>query len=79
MFQSDTEIEADGFGVSDMKATVWFRWKAGMHSILVFIRLQVFRNNLSDKVRGSSFSHIKSMYRNFEKVSQDGLTCDSLF
>src|SRR5262245_26816885 len=51
VFQSDTKIEADRFGVPNMQITIWLWWEAGDYTAAVFVRLQISGNNLTNKVR----------------------------
>ena len=51
----DPEIEADGFGVSDMGISVRFGRKAGGHPALMFVGSEVFFDDVPDKIgRGRS-------------------------
>ncbi len=50
----NTEIEADGFGVSDMQIAVGLGRKTCMNSPIVFVCLQVLSNNRSDKIQRGS-------------------------
>jgi len=54
IFECDTEIKTDGFGMANMKESIWFRRKTG-DDFLMFFRSQVFGDNLSDKIKGFCF------------------------
>jgi len=41
IFECDTKIKADGFGMANMKESIWFRRKTG-DDFLMFFRSQVF-------------------------------------
>ena len=45
------KIEADRFGVSNMQIAIGFRWKSRMNPPFIFVCLQVFGYDISNKVR----------------------------
>ena len=55
-FLGDTEIEADGFGMSDMEVTIGFRRKAG-YRCLMLAGGKVIRNHIADEI--SAFGRLQ--------------------
>ena len=58
----DSEIETNRFGVSNVEITVGLRGESGMHPASPFTRLQIFRDDISNKVwcrRGFGFIHFR--------------------
>jgi hypothetical protein len=51
ILKRDTEIEADGFGMANVKESIGFRWKTS-DDFVVFSRSQIIGNNLADKIKG---------------------------
>ena len=51
VFTGDAEVEADGFGVSNVEVTVGFRWKSGHDSTFVLVCLQILCDDTTNKVR----------------------------
>ena len=47
----DAKIKADGLGMSDMEVSIRFGRKSGGHTALVFVGLQIFFDNIPDKIR----------------------------
>jgi hypothetical protein len=54
ILEGGTEIETDGFGMTNMEEAVGFGRETG-DDFLVFSRGQVFGDNLADKIKGFRF------------------------
>ena len=50
VFLSDTEVQTDGLGMTDMQIAVRFRWKSGIYFRIVFPVLDVFFDNLLNEI-----------------------------
>ena len=44
------KIQAYGFRMPDVKVSVWFRRKPGMHSVSIFMALQILIDNIMNKI-----------------------------
>jgi hypothetical protein len=51
IFRRHAEVEANGFGVSDVQITVGLRREAGDDAPMMFVGSEVFGNNAANKVR----------------------------
>ena len=51
-FSGETEIETDGFRMSDVQIAVRLRWKTRVDPAAVLVLLKVLDNYVSDKMRG---------------------------
>ena len=64
------EVQANGFGVSDMQVTVGFGWETGLYASAVFTFCQIFLNICFNKIQAlfafffvrSDIAHICSEY-----------------
>ena len=68
VFGCDTEIEEDGFGVSDVQIAVRLGRESGVNAAVVFVGFDVFGNDGSYKVEswcGIICVHIGSTFRFF--------------
>ncbi len=50
-FGRQTEIQADGFGMTDVQIAVWLRRKPGHDLPVVFVGLKVIDDDVSNKIR----------------------------
>src|SRR5207253_10726277 len=51
-----SEVQADGFGVSDMQVAVRLGRKTSLHPPAVLVGLQVFQNDVANEIRWTSLS-----------------------
>ena len=51
IFLCNAEIQADGFGMSDMQVSVGFGWKTGLYSSLIFAFRQIFFHHCFNEVQ----------------------------
>src|SRR2546430_5040392 len=54
-----SEIEAYGFGVTDVQVTVWFRGKSGLYTAFMFATFKVLDNDVSNKIRRPIISWLR--------------------
>jgi hypothetical protein len=58
VFSGQTEIEADGFGMADVKIAIGLRWKAGHHTAAVSARSTIRCHDLTNEIGCTgSFRH----------------------
>jgi hypothetical protein len=50
VFGGEAKTEADGLGMPNVQVAVRLRWKPRVHTTAVFVRLQVFGDDVSNEV-----------------------------
>ena len=59
----ETEVEADGFGVSNMQVAVGLRREASLHTSVVLVGLQIFGYAIAKEVGGTRLG--RGIFRHF--------------
>ena len=52
VFFSDAKIQANRFGMPDVKITIWFGWESGAHASFMLINSKILGDHVADKIRG---------------------------
>ena len=55
-----SEIQADGLGVADVQVAVRLGRKASLHAALIFVRLQIFEDDVANEIGRTRLDRIFS-------------------